>query len=365
MSLVARLYEPGDEKQLVELLDTCFPGWPERDLDHSKEDFWRWKYRDNPKGINFNSVALSGEKIISCNHGIFLDTKLGDKTVLGHQASDLATHPDFRRLGATKLMAAMKLPLHKKYGTAFTFTIAENPIVTNVIRKDAPLFPQPLIELVRIHDFNLHLNMTDTSGSWFKLPVLQLIKMSGHILSSLDIPKNISDEFEIKSIQYFDNNVDTLYDSIKHSFNFLIERKNIYLNWRYCDSRGGNYIKLVAKSSEGILGYIVLRINRYRKEYPTAWIVDLFTNYNRQDVASALLSEGLQIIDKNGVNIVRYWAVKGTSFEQTFKNHGFMDVRKNVPSVVVRPRTVGDEFKEFSSSSPAQLHLQAGDTEYI
>ena len=55
------LYEPGDEKQLVELLDLVFGGWPDRDLACSKVDFWRWKYLDNPNGSLVTLAEESGE----------------------------------------------------------------------------------------------------------------------------------------------------------------------------------------------------------------------------------------------------------------------------------------------------------------
>ena len=55
MELSARLYEPGDEEGLVKLLELCFEGWPRRDLPFSKEDYWKWKYCDNPLGVNFNN----------------------------------------------------------------------------------------------------------------------------------------------------------------------------------------------------------------------------------------------------------------------------------------------------------------------
>ena len=364
MEIIARLYEPGDEVGLVELLEICFPGWPERDLNCSKIDYWKWKYVDNPKGVNFNSVAVSGDQIVACNHGVFYDTKMGPKTVLGHKATDLATHPEFRKQGITKLMGQKKLPLHAKYQTAFTFTIAENPIVTERIRRGNPLFPQDLIELIRIKDVQLHLKMTDTSRAFFKYPIVQLVKLVESIRTGSERIEE-SENVMIRKIIKFDEKMDVFYNSIKPEYNFIFERTSNYLNWRYCDPRGGNYMVLIAQEDETILGYIVLRINKYNPEYPTGWVVDLFTKPDNIKVASQLLNVANEVFDNENINIVRYWVIKGHPLEEVFKKHGYLDIRKNAPSVVVNPRYIGDEYQIFMNSKPNQLHLQAGDTEYI
>ena len=47
-----RPYQPGDEEGLVELLDLVFAPWPDRDLRCTAVEHWRWKYLDNPFGVN-------------------------------------------------------------------------------------------------------------------------------------------------------------------------------------------------------------------------------------------------------------------------------------------------------------------------
>ncbi len=48
-----------------------------------------------------------------------------------------------------------------------------------------------------------------------------------------------------------------------------------YLNWRYSDRRGGDYILKEAIEGERALGYVVLRVNGYQEKYPVGYIVDL------------------------------------------------------------------------------------------
>ena len=41
-----REYEPGEEEQIVSLLDIVFDEWPSFDINCSKMDFWKRKYLD-------------------------------------------------------------------------------------------------------------------------------------------------------------------------------------------------------------------------------------------------------------------------------------------------------------------------------
>jgi hypothetical protein len=45
-----RLYEPGDEEGIIEVLKTSYNEW--RDAE-SPLDHWKWKYLDNPLGSIF------------------------------------------------------------------------------------------------------------------------------------------------------------------------------------------------------------------------------------------------------------------------------------------------------------------------
>ena len=45
-----RSYQPGDEEEIVELLELVFGGWPKLDLNCDSINHWRWKYVDYPSG---------------------------------------------------------------------------------------------------------------------------------------------------------------------------------------------------------------------------------------------------------------------------------------------------------------------------
>jgi hypothetical protein len=63
--------------------------------------------------------------------------------------------------------------------------------------------------------------------------------------------------------------VDDLWRQVSNRHDFIVERRRDYLNWRYLDPSAGQYVIKQAESDEGrLLGFCVLRINRYLKDYP-------------------------------------------------------------------------------------------------
>ena len=89
------------------------------------------------------------------------------------------------------------------------------------------------------------------------------------------------------------------------------------MNWRFCDSRGGNYVVKMAEENGSILGYIILRINKIREDYPIGYIVDLLTLPERLDVVSDLISNSVNYFDVNDVNAINLF-VSGSYTAPTY-----------------------------------------------
>jgi len=48
-------------------------------------------------------------------------------------------------------------------------------------------------------------------------------------------------DFEVNNINKFDYKVDELWASVNDYFKYIVVRDKNFLNWRYCDPRGGIY----------------------------------------------------------------------------------------------------------------------------
>ena len=75
---VVRPYKPGDEDQIIQLLDVVFDGWPHFNIPCTPLEHWEWKYLDNPRKKYFASVAEVDGRIVGCCHSIPVRIKIGE-----------------------------------------------------------------------------------------------------------------------------------------------------------------------------------------------------------------------------------------------------------------------------------------------
>lgn len=365
-SYSCREYELGDEKQIVELLDLVFGGWPDRDLVCTKVDFWRWKYLDNPIGLKTVVVAVDGDRIIGCSHRSYFRVKIGDAVVLCGQGMDSATHPDYRSKGVFSKLEELKDSAPANNERLLNYAVHVNPILIERLKRrgECVIFPHEISDMVRISDINLHLSQS--SG----LHLQQ--KIGFYVLSGFEKFKQISKgsqglrdaDFIVEDVSFFEESINDLWDEVKAHYNFILERKQDYMNWRYCDSRAGGYVVKIAKKDDQILGYVVLKINRF-KAYHTGHIVDLLTLPSRDDVLESLLLESLKFFDENNINAVRQWVNVGHPIENAIRRHGFINSRSGIPLIVFNHINVGDNWEAFIKSKISRVHFQMGDTEWM
>lgn len=365
-SFTCREYESGDEKQLVELLDLVFGGWPDKDLVCSKVDFWRWKYLDNPIGLKAVVVALDGDRIIGCGHRSYFRVKIGDDVVLCGQGMDVVTHPDYRGRGVFSKLEVLKDNAPANNERLLNYAVHVNPILIEKIKRrdDRVFFPHEILDLVRINDINLHLSQ----ASGFNLQK----KMGFYVLSGFEKFKQtifrsqglLDSDFIVEDISFFEESVNDFWDEVKAHYNFILERKQDYLNWRYCDRRAGGYVVKIARKDDQLLGYVVLKINRF-KAYHTGHIIDLLTLPDRDEVLESLLRESVKFFDENDINAVRHWVTIDHPLEKAMRRHGFINSRSGTPLIVFSHMNVGDNWEEFIKSEKSRVHFQMGDTEWM
>ena len=365
---VLRDYRVGDEEGLIRLLELVFSGWPHLDLPCSPLDHWKWKFEDNPQKNNVIPIAESGDLIIGSNHSFPLTLKLFDEVYMGSQSTDLATHPDYRNMGVYRSISDFKTELYKKRNYAFSYAITSNPIVFDTAMKMGRNgFPHKISTLIRVKDVDLHLKMKQSEDALLKKFGAQFLIQSGrlrNVVGSIFSSSSAETDFKMRDIKIFNEGFTSFWDDVKGSYDFIIERNIEYLNWRYCDPRGGNFTVKVAESEGKYLGFIVLRINRYNASYPEGYIADLLTVPERPDVASKLIKEANSFFDESNVNIIYYWVVNGHPYEDIMKREGFFDSRF-VPYFIFQNVSIGSTWDGFQKIPPHRMHYQYGDSDWI
>jgi len=325
---LVRPYKQGDEKEVVELLDIVFNGWPHYDLKYPPLEHWKWKYLYNPFKVTQLFLCERNNKIVGCSFSVIVRLKIGDEVYLSGYGTDNAVYPEFRRMGISKKLYDIKFQHGKDNKFVLLYWITGNEVLIKYSLKNYPYFPFLLINYVRIKSFNKHLRINNYS---YKRSFLLWIGF--HTVKLFNIIKNIfkrsmnKGDIQINQITYFDDRFNKFWDEIKDHYSFIVERNKGYLNWRYQDQRGGDYIIKTAEEAGYLIGYMVLRINKYQINYPKGYVVDLITHPDRPDVVDTLLSNAISYFNSKNINIIHYLCPKNHSYENILKRNGFLDSR--------------------------------------
>jgi hypothetical protein len=363
---MVRPFSPGDEEEIVHFLRLPFEGWPSFDITCSPLDHWKWKFVDNPLKLTISSLCVKGGEIIGCFHGIPRMVKIGDRLLLCASGADAGVHPSFRGFRFFSEMDKLAKQLMTKSGVRLFYAVSSNPVVIKYYSAQDYVFARSPLEYVRIRDVSLHLKTTHNKHPHLRKYVFGLQKVLGRLETSTPTIQPTDEEFRISRISSFDDRIEDFWNIVKSHYGFIIERRKNYMNWRYCDSRGGDYtIRIAEKNGEqGIMGYIITRINNYQKDYPVGYVVDLLTLPQRLDVGHALMRDALRDLDEQKINTTKCLIIKGSEHERVLTKCGFFNSRRKI-GLVYRPHATISQQTAFFNIATEMMHFVYGDYDDI
>ena len=301
--------------------------------------------------------------IVGCSHNLYLSLKIGDESVVGRRGADLAVHPDFRGRGIYGKMTTLKDEMQNKLGPTLSYWTTVNPVVArNNIKNEHPRFPQPLIRLRSVLDMDIYTQEKVILSGLAKriryntITGLENIrKPRGYETSARDVV--------FHKISLFDERLDDLWGEMRNMYSFIIKRDTRYLNWRYCDPRGGDYTIIQAEEGGKVLGFCVLTTESSDGDVKRGYIVDMLTTPGRGDVAHKLVDRLMIFFDDVKATYVDSMVLARSKPVNVLRRHGFVKVGENT-KVFYAPRGI-DQLKNLSGESPSRLHFTFGDTDAI
>lgn len=316
-----RKYKPGDEAGILALLQKTFTKWSKRTVD-----YWRWKYLDSPLDPRVY-VALNGGKIIGAFCEIPISIKLGDEIVGGVYGDDTATDPDYRGRGIYTNLNQFFIDDIIKDGVYFSTWATENPILIKTYsRKGSLPFPFRLCRMIKIKNLNEYLKgsgrdtLTNVLGYHFLKGVNSLTSFP----TSLSKTKH---DYSIDGVNEFDEAIDSFWNQVKKDYNFILEKKKDYLNWRYRGhDRDQYYIRVAAKGGT-VLGFSVLRYDATESGSEGS-IMDLLALRDRLDVSASLIDDALSLFESMGANSVYCQTIYDHPYRSLYAKRGFVDVTR-------------------------------------
>jgi hypothetical protein len=349
-NIIIRAYENGDEKDIVESLKIAFPNWG----GNSPLDYWKWKFLDNPTR-SIIVVAESNGRVVGALHGVLLNVKMANSTVLSVYGCDAAVHPDFRGMGVHSKLLDLSSKIQHEKKVKFAYLQSRNPIVVKKFEElSRQQFPHYISYMVRIRDLDLHLKMRPVDNPGL-VKYGFTVKKKINALKTLIIPTHSIDDFSIQTVDKFDNSLDSFWEKIKTGYDFISDKSSLRLNWRYLDPRAGNFVVKRAVKDGEVLGFIVLEY-RNSGDYPEGFISDLLTLPNRLDVAEALINDACLYFERLSVNSTYFLVVRDHPLQKIVEKYGYVDSGKS-PNIICEPKDVSNEFSVVRTSLPRKIYF--------
>jgi hypothetical protein len=360
-----RLYQEDDEYKIIDLLELVFGQWPGYDIKCDPVDHWRWKYLENPVNKGLVSLCLDNDKIVGCFHSVPMNIKIGDNIYKSTTGTDLAVHPDYRRIGIYGKMKSVLYTAEKKENILFHFGVSGNPILIERGKREGQrYFPYETYKYVKIKDMNEHVkNWDDVSATkifgYKTLYTLNVIKRSYS-------KKEASSEYDIINIDHFSESIDEFWEEVYKQYNFIVEKRKNYLNWRYTSPHCGSYQIIVAYDQNNIKGYAVLKIDRSRPRYSVGYIVDLLTESDGLSTAYQLMKNAIDYFDSEKVNMILWQIITGHPYTQVAEHFNLLNSRSQVyfnynPDFTIEE---SDELR-LQNCKPGKIHFSYGDYDQI
>ena len=238
-------------------------------------------------------VELDG-RIIGCWHRIPQKIKYSETVTFAGQGVDVAVHPDFQGRRISLKLLEITFDISKKNDVSMSLGINTHPKLRKSAMKRGVKNIATLLGMIKIDDVDLHCDMMKYKHNFIKKYGYYMFKTINKIRKLKVFHKYESvQDFYTDNTYNFDARIDDFWCEIEKEFDFIVIKNKEYLNWRYCDPRGGKYVIKQAVYDDHVLGYSVLRFNERVKDYPIGYIVDLLVLHQRFDVTKALLKDAL------------------------------------------------------------------------
>lgn len=351
-----RLATTADVPEMLGLFEAAFGEWPAADLSVSPLEHLKWKMELAPGVPATHPVGLIDGWIVAAVLRWGAPAKLGDRECFTNTGADLAVHPDFQGRGFGGPLA--------KYGAASAMEHSDFGFGTPSRNARVPRIYENLEYEQGMHALSVWVRAFDLrtlAGSHFRGGfVRNPVKAIGRVARAYarSGSPSSSARTRIEELDSFDERVDRLWAAARGSFDFAIVRSSDYLNWRYCDARGGKSSVIAALEGDEMVGYAV-----FKQTGDSGTVVDLLVHPDQIDVAAALLDAGSRRLRNVGCRALTCWLPPGHPYERALSAARFVDTGGRTPLQFWDPRS-SNVLEPLEVPEP-RIHCTLGDFDWV
>ncbi|MCK4417885.1 MAG: GNAT family N-acetyltransferase [Candidatus Latescibacteria bacterium] len=288
------------------------------------EQEWDWKYSHNSVRSARIFLVESDGMIVGTRPGICLPSKVMDQVVTAGIYADVMTHPDFRRLGIFSTLVREAFEKMNKEGIGLVFSFPNENSYPGLVKLgwthicSVPLLVMPL-------------NFNNLVRKYTKITALQKLAslLLGLLFKGLNLREGVGKtdcgDIVIQKIHSFDSRFDELWHKVSYQYDIAVVRDRRYLNWRYVDKPGQEYVIFAAEKEEELAGYIVLKNNVEMFDLTLGLIVDMATIEDER-IASVLLSHAIKHLKDQETDSIGCLMLKHVACYAALRKAGFIHV---------------------------------------
>lgn len=289
--LIIRAYRDGDERAILGLFNRYFPHAP-RSLEH-----FRWKYRNDPFGIERISLAFAGAQLVGHYAGYaapFRDAGAAKRgrDLIAHQIGDTMTEQSIRHIGRGPTSVLGRTALH------FYEHFCEGRVAFNYG-----------FNVANIQKFSLRFLRSDRVE-----PVAYRVSSP---LPPIQRPERWLRGYSFEVLREAGAELDEFFARVGGAYRFCVSRNAAYLRWRYLECPDVPYVVIAVRKWRRLVGWIAYRIREDR----FSWGDALFD----PDFPDAVEAALRHVVPSQHVSMIEGWfPPRPHWFDSTLTSLGFV-----------------------------------------
>ena len=250
------------------------------------QEFWNWRFDDNPFGQPIIKNAIYDSTIIA-NYLLHpVELSYGKIKIKSLFSMMTMTDPQFSGRGLMTQIANQVYKFGKEMGYDLIFGFANN--------QSRKLFTTNL----GFNELNI---MNEVSCDISKLPKL-------------------NSQYECQKITTFDSSITDLFHKCTIIDHIIIPRIKHYLNWRFIQHPEISYECYSILKDKNLVGYFVLKkFNNFKMH-----IVDFLTLNDDPNTFETIINESRKFSEKNNLSKITLWGNPNLGFLKYLKSIGFL-----------------------------------------
>lgn len=351
---------PADSAAALSVIEAAFGRWPSFELPVPAIDHLRWKLAGPyPGDTGYVRLAEKNGRLAGFAHALRQDVIVSGKRRVGLNHCDSSTHPDFQGQGISRARVRFDEDVNHLGDLGLMFT--SHPTMLNVNRRDpfSHWFGNRIVVRVRALDARrLAAGRRTRLRTWMRGAIHYVTQIAGDAGDVLSHRR--ASAIQMREISRFDERIDEFFEEASKPFDFIVARTAQYLNWRYCDPRGGTFTPVLAELDDKILGYVVLKMAR-----GNGFIADLLALPSRRDVAADLVRHAIAMAKRHPAMSLTCWMPLHHPYTGLLRLHGFFDSGRNTGASFASGKAMRRENLSFLNEPSARVHITLGDSDWI